>query len=138
MSSLPTVWLAELISVVDPACEVVAPGVIEHHRYKRFTIGEPDGTQGPRNQDETRRASSIVQKITTVPQRTPSLHGDITGDLLHPKLIRVNRESSNVHPAALEIAEKQHVAGHQTAQREHVCGEEVGSRQQRQVGSNED
>jgi 2-dehydropantoate 2-reductase len=29
--------------VVDPACEVVAPGVIEHQMYKRFTIGEPDG-----------------------------------------------------------------------------------------------
>jgi 2-dehydropantoate 2-reductase len=29
--------------VVDPAREVVAPGVIEHRRFKRFTIGEPDG-----------------------------------------------------------------------------------------------
>jgi ketopantoate reductase len=34
--------------VVDPACEVVAPGVIEHHLYKRFTIGEPDGTRSDR------------------------------------------------------------------------------------------
>ncbi len=50
----------------------------------------------------------------------------------------VNRDSSNVHPAALKMDEKQHVVGHQTAQREHLCGEEVGSRQQRQVGSNED
>jgi hypothetical protein len=71
-------------------------------------------------------AAAVVQKITTVPQRTPSLHGDITGDLLHPKLIRVNRDSSNVHPAALKMDEKQHVVGHQTAQREHLCGEEVG------------
>jgi hypothetical protein len=31
--------------VVDPACEVVAPGVIEHRLYKRFTIGEPDGSR---------------------------------------------------------------------------------------------
>jgi hypothetical protein len=68
---------------------------------------------------------SIVQKITTVPQRTPSLHGD-TGDLLHPSLIRVNRDSSNVHPAALKMDEEQHVVGHQTARREHLCGEEVG------------
>jgi 2-dehydropantoate 2-reductase len=30
--------------VIDPACEVVAPGVIEHQLYKRFTIGEPDGS----------------------------------------------------------------------------------------------
>ena len=34
--------------VVDPACEVVAPGVIEHHLYKRFTIGEPDGSTSDR------------------------------------------------------------------------------------------
>jgi 2-dehydropantoate 2-reductase len=30
--------------VVDPASEVVAPGVIEHRLFKRFTIGEPDGS----------------------------------------------------------------------------------------------
>jgi len=34
--------------VVDPAAEVVAPGVIEHHLYKRFTIGEPDGSTSER------------------------------------------------------------------------------------------
>jgi 2-dehydropantoate 2-reductase len=34
--------------VVDPACEVVAPGVIEHQLYKRFTIGEPDGSTSDR------------------------------------------------------------------------------------------
>jgi 2-dehydropantoate 2-reductase len=34
--------------IVDPACEVVAPGVIEHHLFKRFTIGEPDGSHSKR------------------------------------------------------------------------------------------
>ena len=34
--------------VVDPACEVVAPGVIEHRLLKRFTIGEPDGSTSDR------------------------------------------------------------------------------------------
>jgi 2-dehydropantoate 2-reductase len=34
--------------VVDPACEVVAPGVIEHHLYKRFILGEPDGSTSNR------------------------------------------------------------------------------------------
>jgi hypothetical protein len=49
--------------------------------------------------------------ITTVPQRTPSLHGDITvtppgrfgSSKAHPG------DSSNVHPAALQMDEKQHV-----------------------------
>ena len=36
--------------VVDPACEVVAPGVIEHHEFKRFTLGEPDGRLSARVQ----------------------------------------------------------------------------------------
>ncbi len=34
--------------VVDPACEVVAPGVIEHHEFNRFILGEPDGTSSAR------------------------------------------------------------------------------------------
>ena len=35
-------------AVVDPACEVVEPGVIEHHELKRFTLGEPDGSESAR------------------------------------------------------------------------------------------
>jgi 2-dehydropantoate 2-reductase len=34
--------------VVDPACEVVAPGIIEHREFNRFTLGEPDGTGAAR------------------------------------------------------------------------------------------
>jgi 2-dehydropantoate 2-reductase len=34
--------------VVDPACEVVEPGVIEHHEFNRFTLGEPDRTLSAR------------------------------------------------------------------------------------------
>ena len=34
--------------VVDPACEVVAPGVVVHEKFNRFTLGEPDCTHTPR------------------------------------------------------------------------------------------
>lgn len=34
--------------VVDPACEVIAPGVIEHHEFNRFILGEPDGSESDR------------------------------------------------------------------------------------------
>jgi 2-dehydropantoate 2-reductase len=34
--------------VVEPACEVVAPGVIAHHQFNRFIIGEPDGSRSSR------------------------------------------------------------------------------------------
>ena len=34
--------------VVDPACEVVAPGVIAHYKFRRFTLGEPDGSRSRR------------------------------------------------------------------------------------------
>jgi 2-dehydropantoate 2-reductase len=36
--------------VVEPACEVTAPGVIEHHQFNRFIIGEPDGSRSSRVQ----------------------------------------------------------------------------------------
>lgn len=34
--------------VVEPACEVVAPGVIAHHQFNRFILGEPDGSRSHR------------------------------------------------------------------------------------------
>jgi len=34
--------------VVDPACEVVSPGVIVHHEFKRFILGEPDNSVSER------------------------------------------------------------------------------------------
>ena len=34
--------------VVEPACEVVSPGVILHRTYDRFQIGEPGGTLSER------------------------------------------------------------------------------------------
>jgi 2-dehydropantoate 2-reductase len=34
--------------VVDPACEVIAPGIIEHNEFNRFTLGEPDGSRSNR------------------------------------------------------------------------------------------
>lgn len=36
--------------VVEPACEVIAPGVIAHHQFNRFIIGEPDGSRSARVQ----------------------------------------------------------------------------------------
>lgn len=34
--------------VVDPACEVVEPGVVVHEDLNRFTLGEPDGSRSAR------------------------------------------------------------------------------------------
>jgi len=34
--------------VVEPACEVVEPGVIVHHKFKRLILGEPDGIRSAR------------------------------------------------------------------------------------------
>src|SRR6202050_3064698 len=34
--------------VVDPACEVMEPGVIVHREFNRFTLGEPDGSRSSR------------------------------------------------------------------------------------------
>jgi 2-dehydropantoate 2-reductase len=42
--------------VVEPACEVIAPGIIRHHAFKRFILGEPDGTSTER----TRRLAAAL------------------------------------------------------------------------------
>jgi len=34
--------------VIEPACSVIAPGVIRHHALKRIPIGEPDGSRSER------------------------------------------------------------------------------------------
>jgi 2-dehydropantoate 2-reductase len=34
--------------VVDPACEVIEPGVVVHEEFNRFTLGEPDGSRSSR------------------------------------------------------------------------------------------
>jgi len=36
--------------VIQPASEVIAPGVVEHKEVKRFTLGEPDGSLSRRVQ----------------------------------------------------------------------------------------
>ena len=36
--------------VVEPACEVIAPGVIVHHQFNRFILGEPVGSRSERLQ----------------------------------------------------------------------------------------
>ena len=37
--------------VVEPACEVIAPGIIAHYQFNRFIIGEPDGSRSARVQE---------------------------------------------------------------------------------------
>ena len=37
--------------MVEPACEVIAPGVIAHRQFNRFIIGEPDGSHSARVQE---------------------------------------------------------------------------------------
>ena len=52
--------------VVDPACEIVAPGVIQHHEFKRFTLGEPDGSRSERI---TRLSRALVEAGFEAPIR---------------------------------------------------------------------
>ena len=35
-------------AVVDPACTVIAPGVVAHEEFTKFTLGEPDGSRSSR------------------------------------------------------------------------------------------
>lgn len=44
--------------VVDPACEVIAPGVVKHEKFNRFILGEPDGSES----DRVKTLSDIMKK----------------------------------------------------------------------------
>jgi 2-dehydropantoate 2-reductase len=50
--------------VVEPACEVIAPGVIEHHQFNRFILGEPDGIR-------TQRVERLSQALTAAALDAP-------------------------------------------------------------------
>ena len=46
-----------------------------------------------------------MQQIAAASQASPLLHGHVSRLLLHPPLIRVRRESCQVHPASLQVDE---------------------------------
>ena len=52
--------------VVEPACEVVEPGVIVHHKFKRFILGEPDGVRSARVE---RLSSALIEAGFEAPIR---------------------------------------------------------------------
>jgi len=53
--------------VVYPACELVEPGVIEHHSDNKFSIGEPDGQRSARAR---RLAEALVEAGFKAPLRS--------------------------------------------------------------------
>jgi hypothetical protein len=51
---------------------------------------------------------SVMQQIAAASQASPLLHSHVSRLLLHPLLIRVRRESCQMHPACLQVDEEQH------------------------------
>jgi len=78
-----------------------------------------------------------MEEIATATQDAPCIHGHVAADLLHPWLVWMGSDAGDVHTAALEMNEEQHVVGHQPSQRENLDSEEVGCREQREVSPNE-
>lgn len=88
--------------VVDPACEVIEPGVIEHREFKRFTIGEPDRTRSDRVE---KLSSALIEAGFEAPVRDDvrwnvwlKLWGNVcfnpVSALTHATLDRVTSEPS--------------------------------------------
>jgi hypothetical protein len=69
-----------------------------------------------------------MEKIVTVSKGAASIHRHVSSYLLHPLLVRVDGETGNINPAALQMDNKQHVVGHQSSQREDLDRKEVGAR----------
>ena len=72
---------------------------------------------------------SVMQRIAAASQASPLLHSHVSRLLLHPPLVRVRRESCQVHPASLQVDEEQHIVGQQPLERQDFRREEVHSRQ---------
>ena len=70
---------------------------------------------------------AIVEQIATVAKGAPSLHGHVPGHLLHPSLVGLAGNPRDVHLAALQVDENQHIIRHQPAQREDLRREKVRS-----------
>ena len=55
---------------------------------------------------------AVMDQIPTVVEEAPSFHRHVARHLLHPALIRMDRQTSHLHLATLKVDEEQHVVGH--------------------------
>lgn len=67
--------------VVYPACEVIAPGIIEHVQGNRFTLGEPSGLKTPRVQQLSKALIRAGFKAPVRPQIRNEIWVKLWGNL---------------------------------------------------------
>jgi len=65
-----------------------------------------------------------MDEISASLKEAPLVHGDISGDLLHPGFIGMGRDSSDLNATALEM-DKEHVVSDQPTQRQYLYREKV-------------
>ena len=80
---------------------------------------------------------AVIDEIPAIIEKTPFVHGHVSGHLFHPLLIRMRRDARNLDITALKMNKEKHVLRDQAAQCEHFHGEEIGSRENGHVGANE-
>src|SRR5215471_19106218 len=68
---------------------------------------------------------SVMQQIAAASQVSPLLHGHVSRLLLHPILVRVRRESCQIHSASLQVNEEKHIVGQQSLERQYFRREEI-------------
>jgi 2-dehydropantoate 2-reductase len=68
-------------SVVYPAAEVIAPGVIEHTYGDRFSLGEPDGSRSPRVEALSKALISAGLKAPVRPKIRDEIWVKLWGNL---------------------------------------------------------
>ena len=64
-------------------------------------------------------------------------HGEVSGNLPHPRLVGIGREAGNVDLAAGDVDEEQDVVSHRTGERPNVLVQEVAAGQHVLVRGNE-
>ena len=54
---------------------------------------------------------AVMDEITAITEKTPFVHGHVSGDLFHPSFIRMRRDSRDLNATTPEMDKEQHVVG---------------------------
>ena len=79
---------------------------------------------------------AVMDEVSTVIEKTPFVHGDISRDLLHPGFRGMRCDANDLNTTALEMSKEQYVVSDQVTYRQHFHGEEVGPSENVHVGAN--
>jgi hypothetical protein len=74
-----------------------------------------------------------MDEIPAIIDKTPFVHGHVSGNLLHPLLIRMRGDAGDLDLAALKMDKEQYIISDQPSQRQHLHRVKVSPRKDSHV-----